>query len=36
MDELGADGLVSLASKYNVARMLERDDFNKRFVQISP
>tara|TARA_B100001113_G_scaffold213579_1_gene175178 strand:- start:39 stop:1226 length:1188 start_codon:yes stop_codon:yes gene_type:complete len=30
-DKLGADGLIRLASKYNVARMLERDDFNKRF-----
>ena len=30
-DDLGADGLINLASKYNVARMLERDDFNKRF-----
>ena len=30
-DKLGADGLIKLASKYNVARMLERDDFNKRF-----
>ena len=30
-DHLGADGLIKLASKYNVARMLERDDFNKRF-----
>ena len=30
-DNLGADGLIQLASKYNVARMLERDDFNKRF-----
>ena len=30
-DQLGADGLIKLASKYNVARMLERDDFNKRF-----
>ena len=30
-DKLGADGLIELASKYNVARMLERDDFNKRF-----
>lgn len=30
-DKLGADGLIGLASKYNVARMLERDDFNKRF-----
>ena len=30
-DQLGADGLIKLASKYNVARMLERDDFSKRF-----
>ena len=30
-DNLGADGIIKLASKYNVARMLERDDFNKRF-----
>ena len=30
-DKLGADGLIGLASRYNVARMLERDDFNKRF-----
>jgi tyrosyl-tRNA synthetase len=28
---LGAAGLIGLASKYNVARMLERDDFNKRY-----
>ena len=30
-NKLGADGLISLASRYNVARMLERDDFNKRY-----
>ena len=30
-DKLGSDGLIGLASKYNVARMLERDDFNKRY-----
>ena len=30
-NDLGAAGLISLASKYNVARMLERDDFNKRY-----
>ena len=30
-NELGAAGLISLASRYNVARMLERDDFNKRY-----
>ena len=29
--ELGSVGLVNLASKYTVARMLERDDFSKRF-----
>ena len=30
-NDLGASGLIELASKYNVARMLERDDFNKRY-----
>mgnify|MGYP000402296577 FL=1 len=30
-NKLGADGIISLASRYNVARMLERDDFNKRY-----
>ena len=30
-NDLGANGLIQLASKYNVARMLERDDFNKRY-----
>ena len=30
-NDLGASGLIQLASKYNVARMLERDDFNKRY-----
>lgn len=28
---LGADGLIKLASSYTVARMLERDDFTKRY-----
>jgi tyrosyl-tRNA synthetase len=28
---LGADGMIKLASRYTVARMLERDDFTKRF-----
>ena len=28
---LGADGMIKLAAKYTVARMLERDDFSKRF-----
>ncbi len=31
MDALGADGLIKLAAQYTVARMLERDDFDKRF-----
>ena len=30
-NKLGAAGLIGLASKYNVARMLERDDFSKRY-----
>ena len=30
-DELGAAGMVKLAATYTVARMLERDDFAKRF-----
>ncbi|WP_216796417.1 tyrosine--tRNA ligase [Candidatus Vallotia tarda] len=28
---LGADGVIGLASRYTVARMLEREDFTKRF-----
>lgn len=28
---LGADGMIKLASHYTVARMLEREDFTKRF-----
>ena len=28
---LGAEGIIRLAAKYTVARMLERDDFRKRF-----
>jgi tyrosyl-tRNA synthetase len=31
MSELGAAGLIKLASHHTVARMLERDDFNKRY-----
>ncbi|MHC8440851.1 MAG: tyrosine--tRNA ligase [Candidatus Eutrophobiaceae bacterium] len=31
MDKLGATGLIRLASHYTVARMLERDDFQKRY-----
>ena len=31
MDKLGAADMVRLAGQYTVARMLERDDFSKRF-----
>ncbi len=31
MNELGAGGLIRLASQYTVARILERDDFSKRY-----
>lgn len=31
MGEMGADGLIKLASHHTVARMLERDDFRKRY-----
>ena len=31
MDKLGADGMIRLAARQTVARMLERDDFKKRF-----
>jgi tyrosyl-tRNA synthetase len=31
LSPLGADGMIRLAAKYTVARMLERDDFAKRF-----
>jgi len=31
LDSLGANGLIELATHYNVARMLERDDFEKRY-----
>ena len=30
-NKLGADGIIKLASQYNLARMLERDDFSKRY-----
>jgi tyrosyl-tRNA synthetase len=30
-DPLGARGLIQLASRYNVARMMERNDFHDRF-----
>ncbi|MCC2617443.1 tyrosine--tRNA ligase [Aestuariibacter halophilus] len=31
MNELGADGMIKLAARQTVARMLERDDFKKRY-----
>ena len=31
LDALGASGLVQLTTQFNVARMLERDDFEKRY-----
>ena len=30
-DPLGARGMIELSAKYTVARMMERDDFHKRF-----
>ncbi|OFZ87061.1 MAG: tyrosine--tRNA ligase [Betaproteobacteria bacterium RBG_16_64_18] len=35
-DKLGADGMIRVASTYTVARMLERDDFGKRFRSNQP
>jgi tyrosyl-tRNA synthetase len=35
-DELGAEGMIRLASRYTVARILERDDFSKRFQARQP
>lgn len=31
LDKLGAKGMIELTTTYNVARMLERDDFEKRY-----
>ena len=36
LEELGASGFVKLAGKYTVARMLERDEFEKRFTNNQP
>ena len=36
MNDLGADGLIALAARHTVARMLERDDFNKRYTSGKP
>jgi tyrosyl-tRNA synthetase len=35
-DPLGARGVIELSAKYTVARMLERDDFTKRFKAGTP
>ncbi len=35
-DPLGARGMIQLASRYTVARMMERDDFSKRFKAGTP
>ena len=35
-DPLGARGMIELAARYTLARMLERDDFTKRFRAGSP
>ena len=36
LNELGAAGLIKLASRYTVARMFARDDFTKRFAAGQP
>ncbi len=36
MDSLGADGMIKLAASQTVARMLERDDFKKRYTSGQP
>ena len=35
-DPLGARGMIQLASRYTVARIMERDDFSKRFKAGTP
>ena len=35
-DKLGAEGMIRLAARYTVARLLERDDFQKRFTNNQP
>ncbi|WP_439238485.1 tyrosine--tRNA ligase [Lonepinella sp. BR2919] len=36
LGQLGTEGMIRLASNYTVARMLERDDFKKRFANQQP
>src|SRR4051794_14015590 len=35
-DQLGARGMIQLSSRYTVARILEREDFTKRFKEGTP
>ncbi len=35
-DKLGAEGMIRLAARYTVARLLERDDFSKRYRNREP
>jgi tyrosyl-tRNA synthetase len=35
-NKLGAEGMIRLAARYTVARLLERDDFQKRFSTSQP
>jgi tyrosyl-tRNA synthetase len=35
-DKLGAEGMIRLAARYTVARLLERDDFQRRFSDSQP
>jgi tyrosyl-tRNA synthetase len=35
-DKLGAEGMIRLASRYTVARLLERDDFSRRMKNRQP
>jgi tyrosyl-tRNA synthetase len=35
-DKLGAEGMIRLAARYTLARLLERDDFSKRFRSSQP
>jgi tyrosyl-tRNA synthetase len=35
-NDLGSAGIIKLAARYTVARMLERDDFEKRFANNQP
>ncbi len=36
LDELGSEGLIRLAGRYTLARMMERDDFRTRFAANQP